>query len=297
MDTPTPAPTTSMNSAVPAQGSAAPAVPTGSTAAPPPQLIGEAAAAPQAAPAPSAPQQPQRPAQSVGGFRVENTDPRAGLAAMQNGPSAEPAAAPSPVSNPAGTLIGDGPGNVATPSFQPGQEQPQAAPAQGEAQAAQSEAAAAPAHYEYFFPEMNREDNTVQVLQNNLEQVAKAHNWDQETATKHFTEFKEAFAKAQLAQAERWRQETLLDPDIGGANWTRTQSNANRAFQQFLTDSERAFIRGSGALNNKEVIALLARIGERLSPETVPAGLVGSRRADTQQKPVTLRDFYRNYDK
>lgn len=153
-----------------------------------------------------------------------------------------------------------------------------------------------PDHYEQFFDVSTQAgESGGKAFNFQLGELARANGWSQDTAKKNFEQMGQILESYQHSIAQQWKAETLADPEIGGANWPKTQALANRAFSQFLTDSERALLRSNGAINNKDVIRLLARIGERISMDTAPAGLHNGL-PSAPQKPQTLRDFYSKYD-
>lgn len=131
-------------------------------------------------------------------------------------------------------------------------------------------------------------------LNGSLSEIARANKWDQDTAKKNFDQMFGVMKQYQLSVIEQWKKETLADPEIGGANWKRTQALANKAFNEFLTESERRVVMENGAHNQKDIVRLLARIGERLDISSAPAGLNNGRPVQTKER--TLRDFYSNYN-
>lgn len=248
--------------------------------------------APQPAPTPSPAQPEPSPTQAVGGFQqnqgtaaqaqnVQTTaEPAPQMSAQQGqqqtqqqgqGQQQEPV--------PEGDIIGAS-ANQQEPSTQ--------------AQAQDDDAV--PEHYEPFYETADGAPAEAGKTFNfQLGEIARAQGWSQKKAKETFDQMGQALSSFQAAQIAQWKRETLADPELGGANWQRTQSLANRAFNEFLTDSERAIFKKNGAINQKDVVRLLARIGERITPDPNPAGLQNGNPNSTA-KPKSLRDLYFRYD-
>ena len=94
--------------------------------------------------------------------------------------------------------------------------------------------------------------------------------------------------------AKSWKEETLKDPEIGGANFKQTQTYANKALTQFFNPQAIQILQGSGLLNQPDIIKGLRAIGQRASSDN-PTGILGSN-GGKQKQENPLKSAYSKYD-
>jgi hypothetical protein len=101
-------------------------------------------------------------------------------------------------------------------------------------------------------------------------------------ATKLLPQIQQAFAEQQTQKVEGWLQDSMKDPEIGGARFDETVSIAKKALDAFGSPALKAALDDSGLGNHPEVIRLLANIGKRVSEDrtaSTTSAATGSRSA------------------
>lgn len=69
-----------------------------------------------------------------------------------------------------------------------------------------------------------------------------------------------------------WADTAKKDPDIGGAKWDQTVSDAQRAVNTLGTPALKEYLNASGGGNHPELIRVLAKAGALIKEDSPPAG-------------------------
>lgn len=86
-------------------------------------------------------------------------------------------------------------------------------------------------------------------------------------AQKMLPQIQQAFADQKAQMVESWLQESMKDPEVGGARFDESVSTARKALDAFGTLALKAALDESGLGNHPELIRLLANIGKRISED------------------------------
>lgn len=87
-----------------------------------------------------------------------------------------------------------------------------------------------------------------------------------------YVEMQNSAAAAQDATIVQWAEEAKSDPEIGGANFDKSLVAAKKALDKLATPELRKFLSESGMGNHKEVIRMLARVGNGVSEDRLVDG-------------------------
>lgn len=113
----------------------------------------------------------------------------------------------------------------------------------------------------------------------NFNKVAKELNLSQDKAQKlidvavnHTQQINKQGHEAFHEVRKGWVSELKEDKEFGGAKYDKTIHHAQKVLQKFGSEGLNKFLVSSGAGDNGEVIKLLARIGSKISEDTVVDG-------------------------
>lgn len=147
-----------------------------------------------------------------------------------------------------------------------------AAKAEGDATQGEKPAGAPETYAEFTLPEGISLDRAAL---EGFTPLAKDLNLSQEQAQKvvdlyaqkMLPQIQQAFADQKAQMVESWLQESMKDPEVGGARFDESVSTARKALDAFGTPALKAALDESGLGNHPELIRLLANIGKRISED------------------------------
>ena len=191
----------------------------------------------------------------------------------------EPTPPTGPVATPTPSLLGQPPAPTPTPATP--QPTPSADPKPGEQKPAEAKPAEAPAYVEFKLEDIKLPEGMKldEGLAKEFVALANTHKMDPavrnaliELQTKSMQLNSEAGSQAWKDMQEKWRTETMADPEIGGANWTKHAASIGQVLNTYGSPEARQALDMTGAGNNPHVVRMFAKIAAKLvEPGAIPA--------------------------
>lgn len=123
--------------------------------------------------------------------------------------------------------------------------------------------------------------------------AARELNLSNSAAAKIVDRMAPAIAKAQFAKIEElgkgWISAAYADPDLGGANWKNTMSDAGRAVRQFANERVQKILVSTGLNRNPDIIRMFRDIGRQTGQDRIITG-----KTATPSKGDPLAALYNN---
>lgn len=148
--------------------------------------------------------------------------------------------------------------------------------------------------YDYSDAKLPEGFELSQTVVGEFSKVARELNLSQKAATTLVEKVGPAIESAQKAHLEEigkgWLKEAYADPDMGGAKWQSTISDANRALRQFAPQKVQQILAATGLNRNPDVIRMFRDIGRAVGDAQIRSG------HSTPTKIDPLKRFYDNSD-
>lgn len=109
--------------------------------------------------------------------------------------------------------------------------------------------------------------------------TARERGLSQEQATALLTEadtaargFEKRLVETVAAKRAEWVTTVKADPEIGGANLAKTNANAMRVVERFMSPALREELRTTGYGDHPELVRFLSKVGAAMAEDTPPDG-------------------------
>lgn len=102
--------------------------------------------------------------------------------------------------------------------------------------------------------------------------------------------FQEAMKDAQVNQIKAYKTMLNTDPEIGGANLKTTLTEANAAYEVFVSDDAANILSATGLNNHPAIVKMFRDIGRQVKSDTIRGG-------SNTQHVRTAEDWYPNMKK
>lgn len=152
------------------------------------------------------------------------------------------------------------------------------APAEDAAEKPESDVLGAPEGDYEFKPQENLPPGfeMSEAVMGEFSKAARELNLSNSAASKLVDRMAPAIAQAQMAKIEElgkgWVAAAYADPDLGGANWKSTISDANRAVRQFGNANVQKILVSTGLNKNPDFIRMFRDIGRQTGQDRIITG-------------------------